>query len=608
MRKDYSNSSNRPTLRRSQTVTTFGVGSIIDIPDASVMTCSIDKWDMKGSVTLSDPRLEKKLGVSYFLMPGDVDSSADGIRTVRFPKWMRCRKCNRIQSLESWRALASERSSNRDFFAKPYCDICGIPLIPSRFVVACRKGHIDDFPFTEWAHGGADVCSNPKISYHERGAGAMLSNIIIRCDSCKKENSMGGSFSREILEKISYCKGYQPWEMKSESCGESLTTLQRGGTNVHFPVIKSSILIPPHKTNDLKDQIRATGIWQIFETADNAIDLEIIVAGISKELEKDQSEIRKTIEEMSGKIEIAPEHDKTEEDYRYEEYRAFLGDYQEDKNNIKDFLIEIKDTGDYNLPFFENIVLAKKLREIRVQVGFSRIRPPQSHDETGGEIPDSDKIEQVPVTSKKRIHWLPGYEVRGEGIFLKLDSKQLQEWSANSSVQERLKKVMARAAKNPDTSGIVENLTPDFVLLHSLAHILIRQLSFECGYSSSALRERIYCSSDQESREMAGILIYTAEGDSDGTLGGLVRQGLSEFLGLTVLKALNEAQWCSSDPLCIESEGQGYQSLNLGACHSCAMLPETSCELFNRYLDRALLIGTPEDQKMGFFSEWLNKS
>src|SRR5690606_39154081 len=143
------------------------------------------------------------------------------------------------------------------------------------------------------------------------------------------------------------------------------------------------------------------------------------------------------------------------------------------------------------------------------------------------------------------------------------------------------------------------------IFLHTLAHLLIRQLSFECGYGSASLRERIYCNESADQPNMAGILIYTASGDADGTLGGLVRQGKPDFFSALVSKAVASGYWCSSDPLCIESQGQGLGSLNLAACHACALLPETSCEEFNRLLDRGLVVGTPENPSHGYAARLL---
>jgi len=133
-----------------------------------------------------------------------------------------------------------------------------------------------------------------------------------------------------------------------------------------------------------------------------------------------------------------------------------------------------------------------------------------------------------------------------------------------------------------------------------LANVLIRRLSFECGYGSSSLRERVYCWDDDQS-EMNGILIYTAAGDSEGTMGGLVEQGKPGRLEFLLLGAIHDALWCSTDPLCIESHGQGIDSLNRAACHACTLLPETSCEEGNRFLDRVALIGKPNNLSSGFF-------
>ncbi len=100
---------------------------------------------------------------------------------------------------------------------------------------------------------------------------------------------------------------------------------------------------------------------------------------------------------------------------------------------------------------------------------------------------------------------------------------------------------------------------------------------------------------------MQGVLIYTASGDSEGTMGGLVRQGEPDRLPDTIERAVRKAQWCSSDPVCIESTGQGTDNANLAACHACVLISETSCEEGNRLLDRATVVGTPDDPGAGFF-------
>ena len=146
---------------------------------------------------------------------------------------------------------------------------------------------------------------------------------------------------------------------------------------------------------------------------------------------------------------------------------------------------------------------------------------------------------------------------------------------------------------------------PAFLLLHTLAHLLIRRLSFDCGYGSSSLRERLYCVQNSKEK-MSGILIYTAASDAEGTLGGLVLQGKHGHLERTLRNALIDAANCSSDPLCTESNGQGSDTLNLAACHACALVPETSCEEGNRLLDRIMVFGEPGDESVGYFGSLLN--
>ena len=161
--------------------------------------------------------------------------------------------------------------------------------------------------------------------------------------------------------------------------------------------------------------------------------------------------------------------------------------------------------------------------------------------------------------------------------------------------------------KRLDNSNVgCENFSPRYVLLHTLAHLLIRQLSIECGYSGASIKERIYSTYPESATAMSGILLYTSSSDSDGSLGGLVRKGLPEPFEMICRNMLQEASWCSSDPICIESKAQGFDSLNYAACHACTLLPETSCEMRNCLLDRAAVTGTLEDRNIGFFGAIMN--
>lgn len=285
--------------------------------------------------------------------------------------------------------------------------------------------------------------------------------------------------------------------------------------------------------------------------------------------------------------------------YRHQEYEIFCRDISEGypKTNLLIKSAHISEYGLHVNNYFQRISLLEKLRETRAFVGFSRIFPESS-------LP----IEaQRKLFSSRHLDWLPAIVVRGEGIFLKFDESKIDEWMEKygSFHQNRIAKIVTnfddlRAKRHQDRKEI----TPKFMMIHSFAHILINQLIYDCGYGSASLRERIYVS-DNPKLKMSGVLIYTAAGDSEGTMGGLVSMGKPKSLEQTIARAIEKASWCSSDPVCVESTGQGPDNCNLAACHLCSLLPETSCEEQNRLLDRGVLVGTLENPEAGFFSDLL---
>lgn len=284
-------------------------------------------------------------------------------------------------------------------------------------------------------------------------------------------------------------------------------------------------------------------------------------------------------------------------EYRHQEYEIFCRDVNEGypKTNLLIKSSKISEYGSQVNHYFQRISLLEKLRETRAFVGFSRIFP-----ESGLSAEAQRKL-----FSSKHLDWLPAIIVRGEGIFLKFDDSKINKWLEKHGAfhQKRIAEIITRfddlrSKRHQDQKEI----TPKFMMIHSFAHLLINQLIYDCGYGSASLRERIYVSDDSKFK-MSGVLIYTAAGDSEGTMGGLVSMGKPKNLEQTIARAIEKASWCSSDPVCIESTGQGPDNCNLAACHSCALLPETSCEEQNRLLDRGVLIGTLENPKSGFFSD-----
>ncbi len=196
------------------------------------------------------------------------------------------------------------------------------------------------------------------------------------------------------------------------------------------------------------------------------------------------------------------------------------------------------------------------------------------------------------------MNWLPAIDVSGEGVFLTFDERRLSEWERRPAVVGRIAAINADYSRKFGEQGRSPDrtITPRLVLAHTLAHILIGQWALDSGYPAAALRERLFSFDDR-----AGVLIYTGTSDSGGSLGGVIRQGESLSLERSLREAIERARWCSSDPLCIESDATGVDSLNRAACHACVLLPEVSCEEMNTVLDRAVIAGTPDHPDLAFF-------
>ena len=593
-------------IRNSQAVIPFGVGAIVDFPDESLMTCSIDYWPKKGERIL-DNRLSKRLkgyGIKYFKKP-PIKIEGD-IPFVRFPRWMFCPKCRKFQPIEKWKKEYNERKNKS--FDTPRCSIDNIKLVPSRFIVACTSGHIDDFPWVEWVHKNRSMCEKPKLKFYTSKQDSGLRSINIRCDNCGASQNMSGAFNQNALDDIKTCRGFKPWELgKTENCDESLQTLQRGGSNVYFPNIVNSIYLP-EDLSDLEQEIKNTRMWKIYQSSDHGGEdlTNYMVETIADALHKDEDKIKSCIEKMLN-MEENIDHDDiiSEEEYRYNEYQAFL---EKNDYNIesKDFVIETIRGEEYHFDFIEKVVLVHKLKETRALLSFTRIKPNDSEEFVNENEDKKKNIEPQYVSENLRNKgWLPAIEYTGEGIFLKFNSEMIDHWLENDKIKKRANKINGRYKEVVlKRGGRKRNITPKYLLLHTFAHLLIRQLTYECGYSSAALKERIYCNKTKNKNRMEGILIYTASGDTDGTLGGLVREGRPDYLPSIIDSAIKNNEWCSQDPLCIESEGQGLDSLNLASCHACTLLPETSCEERNRFLDRGLLFGTIDNRELGFFNNF----
>jgi len=606
-------------VRLSQIITTYGPGAIIDFLDQPLMTATPREWIYYN--TIHDERLEKKLGVDGFRLHQSSDSKS-GVPFVRFPSWYFCPKCKKFQPIDKWEKEYIPTKNGSEFMKKPVCCDCKrIPLVASSVLVACERGHIDDFPWVEWIHRKeGKICNNPQLTIVSNSGSLGLEGFKVKC-SCGASNTLAGAFSKGAFEKIKNedykskfeCKGKLQWKGTKESCGIFPQAVLRNASNIYFPKIESSIVIPPYSDElnsliensekyksllDAKTMHENMGMSEQFKT----IFLNMYIQEVAKEIRKEDSlDVITSI--IRRKLYDNLEDDNNDRNkYRLEEYNALMENTKSECFNSRDFKIEKIDGKKYNIEEISSVTLVKRLREVRALIGFTRINPPNNYMMG---MASSDGNSRVIDIKSKKDKWYPAYEVRGEGIFIELNSKMINDWvEKNNYIKAQVKILEYRYNEDKDEEN-KRSITPKFILLHTLAHILIRELSFECGYSATSLKERIYCDLPGESDTMSGILIYTADGDSEGSLGGLVKQGEPSILPKIFINAIKRARWCSYDPVCINSGGQGRKSQNLAACHSCVLLPETSCEEFNVLLDRSCIVGKLDNKEIGFFKDYI---
>ncbi|MFJ8003504.1 DrmB family protein [Streptomyces fagopyri] len=592
----------RGAVRRAQAITTYGVGSLIAVDHESFIVSGLDEaersWSRDESPRIHERRLARLLDVDCFrLPPASDDTSRDGLRVRRFPLTHSCPECGDLQR-------------HRDFNPPPGRSVCGsceVDLVPSRFVVACEAGHLGEFPYWQWVHRSKERGASPaaqcggKLKLRTSGRTSSLRSILVSC-TCGQapEVSMEGSFRRNALKDLGLtCRGTRPWlgtSVATQECGLPLRTLQRGSSAVWQPVLKSALSIPPW-SDGRADPLAEH--WDALREYDESAHVEIYLKGVFKgkppvPLDEVMALLAAEREEDPDG-ETAPTFDHRYRALRNKEYeRLRAGNDESEHTRDEQFVCETP-LGDQSVldPLgVASPMLVKKLREVRALKAFTRLVDAESTTDS----------KEMPL-SERPLRWLPAMEVRGEGVFLRLHEDRLDAWEKAPAVAARIERMRSAhqrvlEQRADDPSHVVPSpATPRMVLLHTLAHILVNEWSLEAGYPAASLRERLYAADD-----MAGVLIYTATSDSAGSLGGLVAQGEPEVLARTVRSAVRRAEWCSSDPLCMETEASGAGGINLAACHACVMLPETSCEHNNILLDRALIIGTPDKPELGFFS------
>ena len=501
---------------------------------------------------------------------------------VLFPTYAVCKKCGFLHN-NPWR---KQKISYSD---KALCERCGSLLEQVTWCAVSNKGYLDDVPWHYICHPKSNSNINCKVDFsatYLKFATNTNGGRIIKCTKCDSENYYANS-KQSIINRI------QPWIYdKSPMYDEDdvLEILEVNNPGVYLPEPKSALVIPP-ESRICKTSI----IHQLFNNSKLCRELDNIKIPLRKKgaLKKVATQFRCSVGQIKESLKQINDgypffgNTITVGELFEDEYKAFLAPL-ENMSDEEDFVTvhqtkQWRSLGNINLSgdllsivkMIDKHIIAKRVREILVFKGFYRI--------------SSEKEDfLVPPDIIGESSWLPAIELFGEGLFFTLDENLLSKWEKIEGVRTRADEIAKRYEKSEVNIRPDIVITSRFILLHTLSHLLIRELESTAGYPAASLKERIYCSRD---RKMAGVFIYTVVADIVGSLGGIIESAEPKAFLSLLDSVFKHAQWCSNDPVCTEHKGQGPGWLNRAACHACALVPEPSCDYFNILLDRVFIKG-----------------
>jgi len=583
-------------IRSSQVIMTYGPGALIDLPQYSAIMGGLETWTKSAMQSIIEPRLTYKLQLmtqipspQLFVPPPDSNDPTKlaGIGAWRFPEWFIVQE-KVGGDRERSRRLVRRQHLERNKFE-------GLKVVATRFVRACPKGHIDDIDWYYFVHQQEPCETSRQLWLDEHGTSGDLGDLIVRCE-CKRSRSLHEA-TIIALNPLGTCRGARPWLGRNapEECKLPSRLLIRTAANAYFPQVVSVLSLPDRKS-DIEKIVEE--LWDDLQIVDTPAEL-----GFSKKKPRiaeklasfhDEEVLKAIHQTKTGKIEDRP--------VKYAELDALLAcpegfgdDIPVDPNFHARKLPDHVWRHSSRSVGIETVIQLHRLREVLALIGFTRLEPemPDIHGEY------ENDVERAQIATDPQ--WFPAVENRGEGIFIQLRAEAVRKWLREAAVKERLE-ALAKGHKRWMQERKSERLFPGgpYALLHTLSHLLIESLSMRCGYPASSIRERIYADNQAE---RFGLLLYTGSPDSEGTLGGLVQQARHIEEHLT--QALRMAAFCSNDPICAQHEpGESIEGrwLHGAACHGCALIAETSCEMRNDYLDRALVVPALGVQNAAFFA------
>jgi hypothetical protein len=585
-------------VRRSQVITTWGPGALIDLPRQAGIVGGLESWPYTTDLDeVVDHRLTKKLelmtGVTapkLYAPPAASTNPAEPVRGIgvwRFPEWVVVQEERDTGANERSRRLVHRKALDEKGRFE------GRPVVPTRFVVACARGHVADIDWFRFVHGPDNGCKR-QLWLDERGTGGDLVDLVVRCE-CKASRPMVDAAE---VEKMAFgvCRGSRPWLGKyaGEACNLPGRLLVRTAANAYFPQVLSALSLPEHK--DPVDVVVAE-LSEFLSGVTDVSQLPVIrgmpaLAGKLAPFGDD---------ELFGAIKKVGAGTGPEPPVKQVELEALLAapeGFGDDVPVDPEFHARRLPGKHWRRSALSEplagVVQLHRLREVLALTGFTRFEAVVP--DTNGEY-ETD-VERASLALEPQ--WFPAVENRGEGLFLQLRADAVAQWLDRAEVATRVDALAAghrvwmedRKASRPFPGG-------PYILLHTLAHLLIQSVAMRCGYPASSIRERVYADTDSH---RYGLLLYTASPDAEGTLGGLVQQ--ARHIEAHLAAAVRAGGLCSNDPVCAQhSPGEGMEGrwLHGAACHGCSLVAETSCEMRNDYLDRALVVPTLSVSGAAFF-------
>ena len=582
-------------LRQGQVITTYGPGALIDLPRHSAIVGGLETWPSpSGLDEIVEQRLSRALEVitgvplpRLYAPPPEPDepwAQPKDIGAWRFPEWFVVQEAigegrGQRRRLVHRKALERGRYDNK-------------PVVPTRFVRACPRGHVDDLDWVAFVHG--DKQCRRDLWLVEQGTSGDLSDLVVRCD-CGASRPLyeAAEFANQPLGT---CSGARPWlgNNTAEDCNLPSRLLIRTASNAYFPQVVSVLSLPDRGT----DADRAVGeLWDILQAVDSQESLQIFkrLPQVSEGLEGfSDEEVLAVIDKLKHGPDQGTNLKSVELDALLGEPEGYGDDIPINPNFHARRLPEDawRNANSSVSAGIECVIQLHRLREVLALIGFTRLEAVM-RDHHGGYDTDVERA-QIAIEPE----WFPAVENRGEGVFLQLRTEAVNDWLARPPVQERIKALaQGHLAWQAERKSSREFPGGPYILVHTLAHLLIQSFAMRCGYPASSIRERIYAEG-----ERYGILLYTGSPDAEGTLGGLVQQ--ARHIEDHLAEALRMGALCSNDPVCAQHEpGTSMEQrwLHGAACHGCSLIAETSCEMQNDQLDRALVVPTLGPEGTAFF-------